>query len=179
MRPSTAASAKSNGHAGRSRTWLPRMLETALHDLHRSRSWIRRRLLRPYHSQVIEVVQRDALSRHGLFDAFSEGYGLIRKRLHRVMAAEQVVPIPCEGRAVDPELMTVLEVVDSAGHPPGTVTKELRRGYTWRGRVLRYAEVQAVRSGPTLPEASDHQPANGTETTGTISAASSSTQPFG
>jgi molecular chaperone GrpE len=157
----------------------PRMLETALHDLHRSRSWIRRRLLRPYHSQVIEVVQRDALTRHGLFDAFSEGYGLIRKRLHRVMAAEQVVAIPCEGRAVDPELMTVLEVVDSAGDPPGTVTKELRRGYTWRGRVLRYAEVQAVRSGLALPDATDHLPANGTETTGTISAASASTQPIG
>jgi molecular chaperone GrpE len=157
----------------------PRALETALHDLHRSRSWIRRRLLRPFHNQVIEVVQRDALARHGLFDAFSEGYGLIRKRLLRVMAAEQVVPIPCEGHTVDPELMTVLEVVDSAGDPPGTVTKELRRGYTWRGRVLRYAEVQAVRSGLALPEASDYQSANGPETTGTISAASSSNQPIG
>ena len=28
---------------------------------------------------------------------------------------------------------------------PGTVAKELRRGYTWRGRVIRFAEVQAVR----------------------------------
>jgi molecular chaperone GrpE len=157
----------------------PQVLETALNELHRARSWIRRRLLRHYHNQVIEVVQRDALSRHGLFDAFSEGYGLIRKRLHRVMAAEQVVPIPCEGRAVDPELMTVLEVVDSPGGQPGTVTKELRRGYTWRGRVLRYAEVQAVRSGLTLPEAGDQQPANGTETTGAIRAASSSNQPLG
>jgi molecular chaperone GrpE len=157
----------------------PRALEDDLHELHRSQSWIRRKLLRPYHSEVIEVVQRDAQLRHGLFDAFLEGYGLIRKRLHRVMAAAQVVAIPCEGRAVDPELMTVLEVVDSSGELAGTVTKELRRGYTWRGRVLRYAEVQAVRSGPALPETIDHQPANGSEPTGTISGASSSTQPFG
>jgi molecular chaperone GrpE len=148
-------------------------LQTALHDLHRGRSWIGRRLLRHSHNQVIEVVQRDSASRHGLFDAFSEGFGLIRKRLRRVMAAEQVVPIPCEGRAVDPELMTVLEVVDAATDPPGTVTKELRRGYTWRGRVLRYAEVQAVRSGLTLPEAKAHPLANGLETTGTISPTSS------
>jgi molecular chaperone GrpE len=157
----------------------PQLLEAALHELHRGRSWLRRRLLRSYHNQIIQVVQRDALSRQGLFDAFSEGFGLIRKRLHRVMAAEQVVAIACEGRTVDPELMTVLEVVDSGGDPPGTVTKELRRGYTWRGRVLRYAEVQAARSGLTLPEAGDHQPANGRETSGTISAASSSSQPFG
>ena len=60
-----------------------------------------------------------------------------------------------------------------------TVVKELRRGYTWQGRVLRYAEVQAARSGPTAPEASDHQPANGTEKAGTISATSSSTQSSG
>jgi molecular chaperone GrpE len=128
-------------------------LKANLHELHRSRSWIKRRLLRPYHDQVLEIVQRDAISRHTLFDAFSEGYGLIRKRLHRVMAAEGVQPVPCEDLPVDPELMTVLEVVDSAGHPPGMVTKELRRGYTWRGRVLRYAEVQAARSSPSLPEA--------------------------
>ena len=62
------------------------------------------------------------------------------------MAAEQVERIPCEGRPVDPERMTVLEVVDDAGPLPGSVVKELRRGYTWRGRVVRYAEVQAVRA---------------------------------
>ena len=86
-----------------------------------------------------------------LFDSFSKGYGLIQKRLRRVMAAEQVVADSLRGPPVDPELMTVLEVVDSAGDPPGTVAKELRRGYTWRGRVFRYAEVQAVRSGRRCP----------------------------
>jgi molecular chaperone GrpE len=156
-------------------------LQADLQELHRSQSWLRRRLSGHYHKQVIEVVKRDAQSRHGLFDAFSEGFGLIQKRLLRVMAAEGVVPIPCEGCAVDPELMTVLEVVDAAGLAPGTVTKELRRGYTWRGRVLRYAEVQAVRTGLTLPEAGDQPPANGSETTGTIPGAftSTSTQPSG
>ena len=28
---------------------------------------------------------------------------------------------------------------------PGTVVNELRRGYTWKGRLIRCAEVQAVR----------------------------------
>lgn len=143
------------------------LLEARLDELYRGRSWIHRRLLRPYHNQVIEAVRQDAASRHSLFDAFSEGYGLIRKRLQKVMATEQIEPIPCEGRVVDPELMTVLEVVEAAGSPPGTVTKELRRGYTWRGRLLRYAEVQAVRSGPTLPEPINRPSANGPDTTGT------------
>jgi hypothetical protein len=34
------------------------------------------------------------------------------------------------------------------------VAKELRRGYTWRGRVIRYAEVQAVRT--SSQPAADH-----------------------
>jgi molecular chaperone GrpE len=133
----------------------PRALETALNQLHRGRSWIRRRLLRPYHNQVLEIVQHDGLSRHEQFDSFLEGYGLIQKRLRRALASEQVNRIPCEGRVVDPELMTVLEVIDLPGHRPGTVTKELRRGYTWKGRVIRYAEVQAVRSGATPTAAAD------------------------
>jgi molecular chaperone GrpE len=154
-------------------------LQTALAELQRGRSWIRRRFLRRYHNQVIETVQRDAASRHSLFDAFSEGYGLIRNRLQRVMVAEQIVRIRCEGRMVDPELMTVLEVVEKSGDPPGTVTKELRRGYTWQGRLLRYAEVQAVRSGLTLPEAADPLTFHDPETMGTISAASASATPPG
>ena len=42
----------------------------------------------------------------------SKDIGLIQKRLRRVMASEQIERIPCEGKPVDPELMTVLEVVD-------------------------------------------------------------------
>jgi molecular chaperone GrpE len=134
----------------------PQSLASELDELHRRRSWISRRWLRGYHHQVRELVERDGASRHALFDSFAEGFGLIRKRLSRVMAAEQLEPIACLGRAVDPELMTVLEVVDSPAQPAGTVTKELRRGYKWRGRVLRFAEVQAVRTGLTISEPGDN-----------------------
>ena len=79
-----------------------------------------------------------------LLDAIIEGYGLIQARLARVMAAEQIERIACEGQPVDPERMIVLEVVDDPDRPPGTVLKELRSGYTWKGRLLRYAEVEAA-----------------------------------
>ncbi|HKI21414.1 MAG TPA: nucleotide exchange factor GrpE [Isosphaeraceae bacterium] len=135
-----------------------RELEAALNDLHRSRSWIRRRLLRAYHNEVLDVVRRDGLSRHDLFDSLIEGFGLIQNRLGRVMASEQVKRIPCEGNPVDLALMTVLEVVHEPDQPPGTVVKELRRGYTWRGRVIRYAEVQAVR-GSLISSPASGEPA--------------------
>jgi molecular chaperone GrpE len=138
----------------------PRVLEDELNELHRGKSWIRRRLLHSYHSEIIAIVRRDGATRHELFESFLEGYGLIQKRLRRVMAAEQVQQIPCEGLAVDPELMTVLEVVDVPDRPAGTVIKELRRGYTWKGRVIRYAEVEAARTGLRFPDASEAMPAS-------------------
>jgi molecular chaperone GrpE len=125
-----------------------RALETALTDLFRRQSWIRRRLLRHYHRDVLEVVGRAGLARDDLFDSLLEGYGLIQKRLRRVMTAEQIERIPCEGVPVNPDLMNVIDVVDDPRYRPGTVVKELRRGYTWKGRVIRYAEVQAVRRAP-------------------------------
>jgi molecular chaperone GrpE len=141
---------RAGGEIERARTQIadngPKSLESALEDLRRGQSWLHRWLFRQTHKQLIEIAKRDGVSRHSLFDSFSEGFGLIQKRLHRLLAAEQIESIPCEGRAVDPELMTVLELIDSRSQPSGTVTKELRRGYTWRRRVLRFAEVQAART---------------------------------
>jgi molecular chaperone GrpE len=97
---------------------------------------------------VITAIRADRQLRHQLFDSFLEGFGLIHNRLRRVMASEQITHIACEGLEVDPDLMTVVELVDEPKDRPGTVAKELRRGYTWQGRILRFAEVQAVRAGP-------------------------------
>jgi molecular chaperone GrpE len=122
-----------------------RALEESLTSLFRGRSWFRRQLIRAYHNDVLQEVHRGGLARADMFDSLLEGYGLIQKRLRRVMAAEQIERIKCEGTPVDPELMNVIDVVDDPRYPPGTVVKELRRGYTWKGRLIRYAEVQAAR----------------------------------
>jgi molecular chaperone GrpE len=124
-------------------------LESNLETLFRRRSWIKRRILRSYHHEVIEALRSDGPARDQLFDSFLEGYGLISKRLRRVLASEQIAHIPCEGKLVDPELMIVIEVVDEPRDRPGTVVTELRRGYTWKGRLIRCAEVQAVRGAAT------------------------------
>ncbi|MDR3638172.1 MAG: nucleotide exchange factor GrpE [Isosphaeraceae bacterium] len=124
-------------------------LEAALNDAFGRRSWFGRRRVRAYHEQVIEVVQRLGPGAHGpLFDALREGYGLIQARLRRAMSAEQLQRIDTVGRPVDSALMTVVEVVDDPDQPAGYVVEEFRRGYVWRGRMLRYAEVSASRGAP-------------------------------
>lgn len=119
----------------------------ALDALHAGQSWFRRRRTRSYHEAVREVIREHGpAARRPLFDALLEGYGLIQARLHRSMNSEQLQRIETVGRPVDPSLMTVIEVVDDPGQRSVVVIDEVRRGYTWRGRVLRYAEVRASRS---------------------------------
>jgi molecular chaperone GrpE len=123
-----------------------------LDELFRRQSWFRGLRLRPYHEQVRDLVaRRVGEPRLGFFDALLEGYGLIQARLRKAMVAGQVRRIDCVGLSVDPTLMTVVEAVDAPDWPPGHVVDEVRRGYTWRGRVLRYAEVRAAR-GRTVEE---------------------------
>ena len=130
-------------------------LDDSVDERFRRQTWLRRLLTADYHRQVQNVVRGAGWMRGELLDAIIEGYGLIQARLTRVMAAEQIERIDCEGHRVDPERMIVLQVVDVPDRPPGTVVKELRSGYTWKGRLLRYAEVEAasVLSGMQGPSA--------------------------
>jgi molecular chaperone GrpE len=117
-----------------------------LGDLYARQSWLRRRWVRSYHEQALETVRLGLVTRRALFDALLEGYDLIQARLRRALGADQIERIECLDRPVDPELMNVVEVVDDPDRIAGQVVEEIRRGYTWQGRVLRYAEVRASRA---------------------------------
>jgi molecular chaperone GrpE len=129
-------------------------LLTALDALLARHWWPRRLWYRGYHAKVRAVVARQGPeTRRPFFDALLEGYDLIRSRLRRALEAAQIERIACLGQPVDPERMIVLEVVEDPDRPPGAVIDEVRRGYTWQGRVFRYAEVRASRSPlPTWDE---------------------------
>lgn len=140
-------------------------LAEALNALHAGQSWLRRRRTRSYHEAARDIIHRyGPAAQRPLFDALIEGYGLIQARLRRAMDAEQLRRIDAVDRLVDPDLMTVVEVVDDPSRTRVEVVDEVRRGYTWRGRVLRYAEVRASRSpAPThevLPESDGEFPQN-------------------
>jgi molecular chaperone GrpE len=112
-----------------------------------SQSWLRRWRSRAYHNDLRAVVGAwEQGPRAALFAALVEGHDLVQARLRRVLASEQIRRIDCVGNPVDPERMTVVAMLDAPDRPPGTVVDELRRGYTWRGRLLRYAEVRAARA---------------------------------
>jgi molecular chaperone GrpE len=140
----------------------PDMLQAAFTAYHARQSWLRRWLHRSTYEGLLEVYHTlDLDRRRGFFESLLEGYDLIHSRLKRTLQSEGIARVPCVGHPVDPQTMTVLEVIEDSGQPPGTVVDELRRGYTWLGRTLRYAEVRAARS--FVPEESPPRETAATE----------------
>ena len=116
-----------------------------LDELYRKQSWWRRRLCRPWHEATRGVYSGRTLdTHHGIFDSLLEGYDLILNRLRRTMKQQAIVRIECLGKQADPNTMTVVETIGDPSRRPGTVIEEIRPGYCWDGRVLRFAEVKAV-----------------------------------
>jgi molecular chaperone GrpE len=110
-------------------------------------SWLGRRLLAGHHARVRELLT-GAMADDPLpvLQGMVEGYRLIQNRLARAMASERIARLDVVGRPVDPESMIVVDVVASSAIAPGCVVEEVRRGYTWDGRLLRCAEVRAAKA---------------------------------
>lgn len=107
----------------------------------------KRWLCRSWYAAARDLWQADADDRKRIVDALAEGYAMVRKRLHRAMAKEGLYRMASVGLPVDPHAMTVIEVVDAEDHhAPGTVVEEIRPGYRWNGKVVRFAEVRAART---------------------------------
>lgn len=70
-----------------------------------------------------------------------EGLRHIESRLKAVFEANDVAGFDSEGEKFNPELHEAFDVIDSAEDESGTVHRELRRGYLWRGKLLRPALV--------------------------------------
>ena len=78
-------------------------------------------------------------------DALLIGYDMGLQRLDRALQQHGLEAIPCVGEPFDPELMEVAEVVRDPGRQGTEVLDEVRRGYRWRGRLFRYAQVRVAR----------------------------------
>jgi molecular chaperone GrpE len=73
------------------------------------------------------------------------GYTMSLQRVERVLGQHGLEPIPTVGVSFDPESMEVLEAVADSSRPTGEVVGEVRRGYLWRGKLFRYAQVRVAR----------------------------------
>lgn len=115
-----------------------------LDEVFQLQSWWRRKACRPWHEATKEIYFHRAIEmQRGIFASLLEGYSLIQSRLQRFMDEEKIIRIPCVGQPADPHAMTVIEVIDDPTKPAGAVVEEIRPGYFWKGKVVRFAEVRA------------------------------------
>jgi molecular chaperone GrpE len=73
------------------------------------------------------------------------GYTMSLQRVERALQQHGLEAIPCVGEVFDPETMEVVEVVTDSGRSATEVIEEVRRGYRWRGRLFRFAQVRVAR----------------------------------
>jgi molecular chaperone GrpE len=73
---------------------------------------------------------------------YREGVRLIYKQIGEVLSRIGVLPIDAQGKPFDPHLHEAVTREENSEHEENTVLLELRRGYLFRDRLLRAAQVK-------------------------------------
>lgn len=76
------------------------------------------------------------------------GIEMIRESMLSVLSQHQVMPLPTKGELFDPTQMHALGQATETNAPPNTVVQEVVRGYRWKDRMLR--EAQVIVAGNTV-----------------------------
>jgi len=75
-----------------------------------------------------------------------EGVEMVKRKMEKILEGEGVAPIEAIGKAFDPHLHEAVLEVETKDHPDGTVIEELRKGYTYKNKVLRASMVKVARN---------------------------------
>ncbi len=75
---------------------------------------------------------------------YREGVRLLYKQIHDVFTRIGVVPVEAEGQKFDPHFHEAVAREEDPGQKDNTVVGELRRGYLFKGRLLRPAQVRVA-----------------------------------
>ena len=73
--------------------------------------------------------------------ALAQGVEMTRRQFLHALAQEGVTPMD-DVREFDPTLHEAVSTCETSEQPPGQIVRVLRRGWNWRGQVLRAAHVQ-------------------------------------
>jgi molecular chaperone GrpE len=68
------------------------------------------------------------------------------QRADRSLEQVGLEPIECVGQTYDPEKMEALAVVTETNRSAAEVVEEIRRGYSWRGKIFRVAQVSVSKT---------------------------------
>ena len=81
-----------------------------------------------------------------------KGVEMVKRKMEKILESEGMTPIEAAGKAFDPHLHEAVLEVETKDHPDGTVIEELRKGYTYKNRVLRASMVKVARNPSSKDE---------------------------
>lgn len=95
---------------------------------------------------VIDNLERGLGSAAGAAetDALRQGFELVVRQLHEVLERHGVRPIEAVGTPFDPERHEAMARVEEGDRAEDTVVEEFRKGYFYKGSVLRPALVKVA-----------------------------------
>jgi molecular chaperone GrpE len=73
--------------------------------------------------------------------ALIDGIKMVQKKLDTLLAKEGLKQLECVGKQFDPNLHEILAQIPTNDHQVGTVLEEARKGFTFKGKVLRPSVV--------------------------------------
>jgi molecular chaperone GrpE len=66
---------------------------------------------------------------------------MVHKKLDNLLAKEGLERLECIGKQFDPNMHEILAQVPTNDHESGTVLEEARKGFVFKGKVLRPSVV--------------------------------------
>ncbi|RJX22854.1 MAG: nucleotide exchange factor GrpE [Ammonifex sp.] len=94
---------------------------------------------------VLDDFERALKSPGDKVSDFLAGIEMIYRRLSETFTHEGLEVIPAVGALFDPTRHEAVAFEEDGEHPANTILEELRRGYTFRGKVLRPALVKVAK----------------------------------
>jgi molecular chaperone GrpE len=76
---------------------------------------------------------------------------MVRRKLWNVLTNEGLCPIESVGKPFDPHLHEAVLEIETSDHPEGTVIEEVKKGYLFRGNLLKPSMVKVA----TIPDSND------------------------
>jgi molecular chaperone GrpE len=75
-------------------------------------------------------------------EALLEGIKMVHKNLDKLLEKEGLKKLECVGQAFDPNIHEVLAEVPTKDHQSGIIVEEARKGFMFKGKVLRPSIVK-------------------------------------
>ena len=96
---------------------------------------------------VAENLERavEAGEKIGEKSELTTGVKMISKQLNDVLRQEGLERIPVEGEKFDPALHEALAQTETEEKAEGTIIKEIKRGYMFKGKILRPSKVEVAK----------------------------------